>query len=59
MPQIFLSARAVATILLDDVPTEHADVPRLYKTSSARLASKRNITLEGWEAATNKVRPKL
>jgi hypothetical protein len=59
MPQIFLSAKAIATMVLKNVPTENADVPLLYKASSARLASKRNVTLEEWEASYKTDRPRL
>lgn len=59
MPQIFLSAKAVARIALkgsiaeDAEDAEGLDLPRLYKTSKARLESPRDVTLEAWEA-TNK-----
>ncbi|KJY01925.1 fad dependent oxidoreductase superfamily like protein [Zymoseptoria brevis] len=59
MPQIFLSAKAVATMVLGNLPTEKADVPRLYKTTSARLASKRNVTIEDWEKSMKVDRARL
>lgn len=57
MPQIFLSAKAVARMALEDMKVEEVDLPRLYRTSQARLVSKRDVTLEAWEAVqeTNKL----
>ncbi|CAK3862226.1 related to oxidoreductase [Lecanosticta acicola] len=50
MPQIFLSAKAIASMVLDGKSVEAVDLPRLYRTSRARLDSTRNTTLESWEA---------
>lgn len=52
MPQVFLSAKAVAAMVLDDVPFEATGVPRLYKASQERLDSTRNQILEMWETNT-------
>ncbi|EFX03293.1 FAD dependent oxidoreductase superfamily [Grosmannia clavigera kw1407] len=46
MPQVFLSAKAVAAMVLDDVPFEATGVPRLFKASQERLDSTRNQVLE-------------
>lgn len=61
MPQIFLSAKAVARMALEDRKVEDVDLPRLYRTSQARLDSKRDVTLEAWEAIqkANKAKSKL
>lgn len=50
MPQIFLAAKAVARMALEDRKVEEVDLPRLYRASQARLDSKRDVTLEAWEA---------
>lgn len=50
MPQIFLSAKAVARMALEDLKVEDVDLPRLYRTSQTRLDSKQDVTLEAWQA---------
>lgn len=63
MPQIFLSAKAVAQMALEDKGVENVDLPRLYRTTQARLDSKRDVTLEAWhsiqEANKGEARSKL
>lgn len=49
MPQIFLSAKAVASMLVDDINVEEADLPRLYRTSLERLESTTNVILDSWK----------
>lgn len=58
MPQIFLAAKAVAEMALNDVDFDSTDVPRLYKLTQERLDSKRNVILESW-AASKPPEPKL
>lgn len=53
MPQIFLSAKAVACMALGGRKVEDVDLPRLYRTSQARLDSERDVTLEAWEVNQN------
>lgn len=50
MPQIFLSAKAVACMALEDRKVEDVDLPRLYRTTQARLDSTHDVTLEAWES---------
>lgn len=59
MPQIFLSAKAVATMVLEGKTADQVDLPRLYRASQARLDSKVNTTLEGWEGSHGDVKAKL
>lgn len=60
MPQIFLSAKAVAQMALEQVEVQNTELPRLYWTSQERLDSKTNVTLEGWRASHGReVGPKL
>lgn len=54
MPQIFLSAKAIASMVLDGRTVEQVDLPRLYRTSQARLYSKKNVMLESWGALNPK-----
>lgn len=58
MPQIFLAAKAVAEMALDDVTFKSTGVPRLYEVTQERLDSKRNVILESW-AASKPPEPKL
>lgn len=58
MPQIFLAAKAVAEMALNDVDFDSTGVPRLYKLTQERLDSKRNVILESW-AASKPPEPKL
>ncbi|KAG0646817.1 Gamma-glutamylputrescine oxidoreductase [Hyphodiscus hymeniophilus] len=59
MPQIFLSARGIASMIMEDKKFEETGVPRIYQTTRARLDSKRNKILESWEESQNEVRSKL
>ncbi|PYI17678.1 FAD dependent oxidoreductase [Aspergillus violaceofuscus CBS 115571] len=45
MPQIFLSARGIARMVVDGAAYEESGVPRLFKTTPERLASGRNDIL--------------
>jgi glycine/D-amino acid oxidase-like deaminating enzyme len=58
MPQIFLAAKAVAQMALDDVNFRSTGVPRLYELTQERLDSKQNVILESW-AASKPPEPKL
>lgn len=51
MPQIFLSAKAIAQMALEGTKMEDTELPRLYWTSQERLDSKTNVTLDGWRAS--------
>ncbi|KXT15908.1 hypothetical protein AC579_5510 [Pseudocercospora musae] len=60
MPQIFLSGKAIAEMVLDDKKAEEVDLPRLYRASQARLNAKGEVTLDAWKAmAGNTVQAKL
>lgn len=59
MPQIFLSAKAVAEMALEGKGVEEVDLPKLYRASQARLDSKMNVALEGWDGTHAKSAAKL
>lgn len=63
MPQIFLSAKAVAEMVLleeeEEGKEKEVDLPRLYRTSQARLDSTMNVALEGWDGTHAKSAAKL
>lgn len=44
MPQVFLSAKAVASMIADGTKLEDADLPRLYRSTQDRFDSKREHT---------------
>lgn len=58
MPQIFLSAKGIASMIVEGKAFEETAVPRIYKTTQTRLNSKRNKILESWEASQDQVTPK-
>jgi hypothetical protein len=45
MPQVFLSAKGVAQMILTGVEFEQTGVPRIFKTTQERLDSKENTIL--------------
>ena len=51
MPQIFLSAKAIASMIIEEKSFSDTEVPRIYETSQERLSSKRNRVLEAWQDA--------
>lgn len=53
MPQVFLSAKGVAAMVVDEGVTDFKStgVPRLYQVTKERLASDKNAILEGWAAS--------
>ena len=60
MPQIFLSARGIASMAVEGKDFEETGVPRIYKTTQARLDCKTNRTLESWiEGTQGRVSSKL
>lgn len=49
MPQVFLSGGAIASMIVEEKEFRETGVPRIYQTSQARLSSRRNKILEGWQ----------
>lgn len=58
MPQIFLSAKGVASMVMEGVDFKSTGIPRLYETSQARLDNPKNNVLDSWKAS-QKTAPKL
>lgn len=50
MPQIFLSAKGVASMIMDNVDYKSSGVPKLYQATQERLDSSKNTILDSWEA---------
>ena len=58
MPQVFLSAKAVASMIVDGTKLEDTDLPRLYRSTKARLESKKqHISLTAYDAAMKTMKP--
>lgn len=53
MPQIFLSAKAIAQMAVDGVEFSSTGVPRIYQVTEARLKSDKNGVLDTWAAYTS------
>ncbi|KAH8660303.1 FAD dependent oxidoreductase [Xylariales sp. PMI_506] len=51
MPQVFLSAKGIAAMLLDGAGFRDTGVPRIYEVTQARLDNPRNSVLEDWKKA--------
>jgi hypothetical protein len=52
MPQVFLSAKAVASMIVEGTQLEDTDLPRLYQSTKARLESKmQHVSLTAYGAA--------
>ncbi|OOF99653.1 hypothetical protein ASPCADRAFT_203418 [Aspergillus carbonarius ITEM 5010] len=45
MPQVFLSTRGIAQLIVDGISYEETGLPRLFKTTTERLQSRRNNIL--------------
>jgi hypothetical protein len=58
MPQVFLSAKGIADMIVRGVEFEGTGLPRLFKTTQDRLNSKENKILDAPYAA-GKIRPSL
>ena len=51
MPQVFLSAKGIADMVVKGVDFKDTGVPRVFETTQERLQSRQNVILEGWEEA--------
>lgn len=51
MPQVFLSAKGVAAMVMNGADFESTGVPRVFKASQARLDNTKNVVLDTWEAS--------
>jgi hypothetical protein len=60
MPQTFLAAEAIASMVVDGKDFEDTELPGLFKMSSERLESKSEHTsLAGWKAVMQRSGAKL
>ncbi|KAF4779150.1 FAD dependent oxidoreductase [Colletotrichum scovillei] len=50
MPQIFLSAKGVASMIMEQSEFKTTGIPKVYQASQARLDSSRNSILESWKS---------
>ncbi|KAF5011043.1 hypothetical protein FDECE_2850 [Fusarium decemcellulare] len=49
MPQVLLSSKGMAAMVRDGVPFENSGLPRIFKTTKARISSERNLMEESLE----------
>lgn len=59
MPQAFLSARAVADIIMDNKQVDGVDLPTVYRSTKERLESKaQHVSLAAWDAIPQEYKQK-
>ncbi|KAF6803035.1 FAD dependent oxidoreductase [Colletotrichum musicola] len=51
MPQIFLSAKGIASLVMEQLGYETTGIPKCYQATQERLNSSRNSILESWKAS--------
>jgi hypothetical protein len=49
MPQIFLSAKGIASMMMEELGFQATGIPKVYEATQARLDNSRNTILEGWK----------
>lgn len=52
MPQIFLAAKGMASMVVEDVPYYQTGLPRVFEETADRLKNAPNKVLESWYQAT-------
>lgn len=55
MPQIFLSAKGLASMVLQGESFQNTGIPRIFEVTQQRLSNPRNAILEEWEATQRAV----
>lgn len=51
MPQVFLSAKGVAEMVIGGKEFKDTGVPRVFETTGERLKNTENVILDGWKAS--------
>ncbi|KAH7477403.1 hypothetical protein BFJ68_g2999 [Fusarium oxysporum] len=59
MPQIFLSAKGVASMVMEGLSYEKTGIPKLYKATQERLDSPNNAILDTWKTVQRREGAKL
>jgi hypothetical protein len=49
MPQIFLSAKGVAMMIMEQLSYQSTGIPKIYEATQARLDNPKNTILESWK----------
>jgi hypothetical protein len=49
MPQIFLSACGIASMIMEKKNFSACGVPRIFETSQKRIDSRKNVILDAWK----------
>lgn len=55
MPQIFLSAKGIASMVIDKVDFPSTGIPRIYMATQTRLDNPKNSILDGWREVHKKL----
>ncbi|OHW89908.1 FAD dependent oxidoreductase [Colletotrichum incanum] len=59
MPQIFLSAKGVASMMMEQLSYKNTGIPRIYEATQERLDSSKNTILENWKKVQKEQGPHL
>ncbi|KAH7118351.1 FAD dependent oxidoreductase [Dactylonectria macrodidyma] len=59
MPQIFLSAKGIASMMMEQLSFQSTGIPKIYEAAQARLDNPKNSILEGWKEVQRRQGPKL
>ncbi|GKT90075.1 FAD dependent oxidoreductase [Colletotrichum tofieldiae] len=59
MPQIFLSAKGVASMIMEQLSYQSTGIPRIYEATQERLDSSKNTILENWKTVQKGQGPRL
>ncbi|KAF2705273.1 FAD dependent oxidoreductase [Pleomassaria siparia CBS 279.74] len=51
MPQAFLSAKGIASMVMEGTAFKNTGIPRVFQASQERLDDRKNVILEEWEAS--------
>ncbi|KAM0542732.1 hypothetical protein ACHAPJ_012665 [Fusarium lateritium] len=59
MPQIFLSAKGVASMVLGELDYQRSGIPKIYQATQERLESPKNTVLDSWKLVQRREGPML
>lgn len=51
MPQVFLSAKGLAAMVVEGADFKSTGIPRVFQVTKERLASDKNAILESWASS--------
>jgi hypothetical protein len=59
MPSIFLSAKGVASMVMEGLSYQSTGIPKIYEATQERLDSSRNTILDSWKTVQRREGAKL